>query len=106
LLKIAVDQQEDRKMTGEPVQTSTSVWDALEEGADVRLRSELMMAVRGAVEGWKLTQAKSAKRLGVTQPRLNDLLRGRISRFSLDSLVGLAERAGLVVHMEITREAA
>ncbi len=97
-------------MTKEPVQTFASVWDALEEtpeeSAHMRLRSELMMAVHGVVEGWKLTQAKSAKRLGVTQPRLNDLLRGRISRFSLDSLVGLAERAGLVVHMEITREAA
>jgi predicted XRE-type DNA-binding protein len=108
--QIAANPQGDEKMTKEPVQTFASVWDALEEtpeeSAHMRLRSELMMAVHGVVEGWKLTQAKSAKRLGVTQPRLNDLLRGRISRFSLDSLVGLAERAGLVVHMEITREAA
>jgi predicted XRE-type DNA-binding protein len=40
------------------------------------------------------------------QPRLNDLLRGRLDRFSLDALVGLAERAGLSVRMEVTRAAA
>ncbi len=53
-----------------------------------------------------MTQAQAANRLGVTQPRLNDLLRGRVERFSLDALVGLAERAGLAVRMEIEREAA
>ena len=97
-------------MTDEPVQAFASVWDALEETAEeaahMRLRSELVMAVRGAVEGWQLTQTQAASRLGVTQPRLNDLLRGRVARFSLDALVGLAERAGLAIRMEITREAA
>lgn len=93
-------------MTGEPVQTFASVWDALEEtpeeAAHMRLRSELAIAVRRAVEGWQITQAQAAHRLGVTQPRLNDLLRGRVPKFSLDALVGLEERAGLAVHMEIT----
>jgi predicted XRE-type DNA-binding protein len=97
-------------MTDEPVQTFASVWDALEEtpeeAANMRLRSELAVAVRGAVEGWHLTQAQAARRLGVTQPRLNDLLRGRVARFSLDALIGLAERAGLVVRIEITHAAA
>jgi predicted XRE-type DNA-binding protein len=97
-------------MTDDAVQTFASVWDALEEtpgeAANMRLRSELAIAVRGAVEGWRLTQAQAANRLGVTQPRLNDLLRGRVGRFSLDALVGLAERAGLVVRMEIARKAA
>jgi predicted XRE-type DNA-binding protein len=86
------------------------VWDALEEtseeAANMTMRSDLMMAVRTAVESWQLTQAQAATRLGVTQPRLNDLLRGRINRFSLDALIGLAQRAGLTVHMEITRTAA
>jgi predicted XRE-type DNA-binding protein len=54
----------------------------------------------------QLTQAQAADRLGLTQPRLNDLLRGRINRFSLDALIGLAKRAGLTVRMEITRAAA
>ena len=97
-------------MTDEPVQKFASVWDALEEtpgeAANMRLRSELTVAVRGVVDGWQLTQAQAAARLGVTQPRLNDLLRGRVDRFSLDALIGLAERAGLAVRMEITRTAA
>lgn len=97
-------------MSDEPVQSFASVWDALEEmpeaGAHMRLRSELAIVVRNAVEGWGLTQAEAARRLGVTQPRLNDLLRGRVGRFSLDALVGLAERAGLSVRLEIGREAA
>lgn len=97
-------------MTGEPVHIFESVWDALEEtseeAANMRLRSELVIAIRSAVDGWHLTQAQAANRLGVTQPRLNDLLRGRLARFSLDALVGLAERAGLVVQMQIKRDAA
>jgi predicted XRE-type DNA-binding protein len=53
------------------------------------------------VESWKVTQAVAAKRLGVTQPRLNDLLRGRINRFSVDALMELANRAGLAVRVEL-----
>lgn len=97
-------------MTDEAVQVFPSVWDALaetaEEAANLRLRSALAIAVRGAVEEWRMTQAEAARRLGVTQPRLNDLLRGRLDRFSLDALVGLAERAGLSVRIEIDRDAA
>jgi predicted XRE-type DNA-binding protein len=95
-------------MSDEPVQTFASVWDALEtpeEATNMRLRSELAVAVRAAVEGWKLMQVQAAARLGVTQPRLNDLLRGRVDRFSLDALVGLAAHAGLAVRMEVTRAA-
>jgi predicted XRE-type DNA-binding protein len=97
-------------MSDEPVQTFASVWDALEgtpeEAVNMRLRSDLMIAVRDVVSGWQVTQAEAAGRLGVTQPRLNDLLRGRAGRFSLDALVALAERAGLAVRMEIARAAA
>lgn len=87
-----------------------SVWDALEdsptEAANMRLRSELMIAVQQTVAGWGITQAEAARRLDVTQPRLNDLLRGRIGKFSLDALILLAGRAGLVVRMEIAQAAA
>jgi predicted XRE-type DNA-binding protein len=97
-------------VTDEPVQTFDNVWDALEEtqeeAANMTLRSDLMMVVSEAVAGWHLTQAQAAVRLGVTQPRLNDLLRGRINRFSLDALIGLARRAGLTVSLEISRTAA
>jgi predicted XRE-type DNA-binding protein len=91
-------------------QVFASVWDALEDSpaaaANMRLRSELMIAVQETVTGWRLTQAEAARRLDVTQPRLNDLLRGRIGRFSLDALVLLAERAGLSVRVQIERTAA
>ena len=87
-----------------------SVWDALEdspaEAANMRLRSELMIAIQETVAGWVLTQAEAARRLDVTQPRLNDLLRGRIGKFSLDALILLAERAGLSVRVQIERAAA
>ena len=91
-------------------QVFASVWDALEdspaEAANMRLRSELMSAVQEAVGVWRLTQAEAARRLDVTQPRLNDLLRGRIGKFSLDALILLAERAGLSVRVQIERAAA
>lgn len=97
-------------MTKEQVQTFASVWDAIEEtpeaAANMQLRSELMMAIQAAVEEWHVTQAQAAARLGVTQPRLNDLLRGRITKFSLDALVALAQRAGLAVRLALVPRAA
>ncbi len=95
---------------GIPGQVFASVWDALEdspaEAANMRLRSELMIAIRQAVAEWGATQAAAARRLEVTQPRLNDLLRGRINNFSLDALTLLAARADLNVHIQIERAAA
>ncbi|BAT57881.1 hypothetical protein GJW-30_1_00391 [Variibacter gotjawalensis] len=86
-----------------------SVWDALEENAaesaSMRMRSELLIAIDQRVRSWKLTQAEAAKRLGVTQPRLNDLLRARITNFSLDALIDLAARARLNVRIRITQAA-
>ena len=88
----------------------SSVWDAIEaspsEAASMKARSELMMAIRKIVDGWTLTQVQASKRLGITQPRLNDLLRGRINKFSLDALIDIAARSGLSVKMKIARSAA
>jgi predicted XRE-type DNA-binding protein len=87
-----------------------SVWNAIEDtpadAASMKVRSELMIAIREPVDGWKLTQAEAAKRLGVTQPRMNDLVRGRIDKFSLEALVNLASQAGLAVRVEVIRPAA
>ena len=87
-----------------------SVWDALEdtpaEAANMRMRSELMIAIRETVAGWGLTQAAAARRLDVTQPRLNDLLRGRLGNFSLDALIVLASRASLGIRVQIEKTAA
>jgi predicted XRE-type DNA-binding protein len=82
-----------------------NVWDALadtpEEAANLRLRSELMDQIETLIEknGW--TQVEAAKHCGVTQPRINDLLRGRISRFSLDALVNIAAALGRKVTVQL-----
>jgi predicted XRE-type DNA-binding protein len=87
-----------------------SIWDAIEdtpvEAANMKARSELLVAIQASVESWGLTQAEAAARLAITQPRMNDLLRGRIDKFSLDALMNLAPVAGLAVKLEVTRSAA
>jgi len=91
-------------------QRFASVWDAIEtvpaKAANMKARAEMMIAIRETVAKWGLTQAAAAKRLGLTQPRMNDLLRGRINKFSLDTLMNLATRAGLAVRVQVTRPAA
>jgi predicted XRE-type DNA-binding protein len=81
------------------------VWEALtdspEEAATMRLRADVMVALSDTIKGWKVTQAAAANRLGVSQPRLNDMLRGRIDKFSLDALLTLAARAGLSVRLQV-----
>jgi predicted XRE-type DNA-binding protein len=72
----------------------------------MKLRSNLVFAIREVVESWQCTQAEAAKGLGVTQPRMNDLLRGRIDKFSIDALIRLAAQAGLSVHVKVVRPAA
>jgi predicted XRE-type DNA-binding protein len=85
--------------------TYTSVWDALadtpEQAANLQARAELMQQIATVVgsSGW--TQEEAARRCGVTQPRINDLLRGRVSRFSLDALVNIATALGRRVHIEL-----
>ncbi len=87
----------------------SNVWDALEdtpeEAANMTFRADLMLAVERKVRAWNVTQAQAAKRLGITQPRLNDLLKGKIAKFSLDALIGLARRAGLTVRLDIDEAA-
>ena len=75
--------------------------DTPEEAANMTMRSDLMRAIRQQVQSWAEAQTAAAARLGVSQPRLNDLLRGRINKFSLDALVTLASRAGLTVRLDV-----
>ncbi len=86
-----------------------NVWEALEgtpaQAANMTMRSDLLIALRQRIVTWKVTQAQAARRLQVTQPRLNDLLRGRISKFSLDALVELADRAGFQLRVRIDKGA-
>jgi len=82
-----------------------SVWDALadtpEQAANLRARAELMQKIAAIVRDHGWTQIEAARRCGVTQPRMNDLLRGRVSRFSLDALVNIATAIGCRVHVEL-----
>ena len=87
------------------IDSYASIWDAIaespEEAANLRMRAELMrkIAARVSKAGW--TQSDAARRCGVTQPRLNDLLRGKISRFSLDALVNIASALGWKVSVQL-----
>jgi predicted XRE-type DNA-binding protein len=82
-----------------------NVWDALcdtpEESANMTARSDLMIQIGQIVKkaGW--TQTEAARRCGVTQPRINDLLRGHIDRFSLDALVNIATALGRKVQIKL-----
>ena len=82
-----------------------SVWDAIadtpEQAANLRARSELMRQIAAIVKNSGWTQAEAALHCGVTQPRMNDLLRGRVSRFSIDALVNIATAIGWTVHFEL-----
>jgi predicted XRE-type DNA-binding protein len=75
------------------------------EAENLKLRSELMMRIEDFYRESGLTQAAAAKALGLTQPRLNALLKGKIGLFSLDALVNIANRAGLNVRLVIGRQA-
>jgi predicted XRE-type DNA-binding protein len=75
------------------------------EAENLRLRSELMMRIDDHFRESGMTQVVGAKTLGLTQPRLNALLKGRLSQFSLDALVKIASRAGLNVRLVIKKAA-
>ena len=83
----------------------SNVWEALcetpEEAANMTMRSDLMRRIQDAVDRWEISQTEAAKRLNISQPRLNDLLKDRLAKFSLDALVVLAVRAGLTVRLEV-----
>ncbi len=87
----------------------SSVWDAIEDtpaaAENMRLRSALMMALKEYIEREGLSQAQAAKRLGVTQPRISDLMRGKIFLFGLDSLVNMLAAAGLRVEVHVSKAA-
>lgn len=71
------------------------------EAQNLLLRSQTMMAVTRWYEASGLTQAQAAKALGITQPRLNQVLKGKINEFSLDALVNMATNAGMRVGLTI-----
>lgn len=89
---------------------STSVWDALvdspEEAENLRLRSKLMRVLTKTVRSWDLPQKEAARQLHVTQPRLSELLNGKIDKFSLDALVNMLASANLEIDITVKHKAA
>jgi len=86
-----------------------SVWDAIEntpaEAENMKLRSSLMMALKDHIASAGLSQKEAAKVFGVTQPRVSDLLRGKIELFGLDTLVNMLAAAGLRVEVHVAKAA-
>jgi predicted XRE-type DNA-binding protein len=86
-------------------QVFANVWDAIadtpEEAANLTVRSDLMDEIEAIIKANGWTQKEAAKHCGVTQPRINDLLRGRIARFSLDALVNIASALGRKVRVSL-----
>ena len=77
-----------------------------EEAEHLLIRSDLMIAVQKALERRAVKQAEAAKILGVTQPRVSDLLRGRIDLFSTDALIDMLARLGIRVRLVLSRRVA
>jgi predicted XRE-type DNA-binding protein len=86
--------------------TFNSIWDAIENTAaeteNMKLRAKLMMTLKAHLGKANLSQAEAAKLFGVTQPRISDLMRGKINLFGLDALVNMAAAAGLQIELNIT----
>ncbi len=73
------------------------------EAENLLLRAQLMSRIRDAARG--MTQRDAAKQFGVSQPRLNDLLRGKVDKFSLDGLVNMLGHAGMRVELKVKKAA-
>ncbi len=73
------------------------------EAESLRLRAELMVELKRLIRSRKLTQASAAKLFGVTQPRVSDLVRGKIDRFGIDTLIEMLARAGMRVELRLAR---
>ncbi|MDE2324605.1 MAG: XRE family transcriptional regulator [Betaproteobacteria bacterium] len=90
-------------------QRFASVWEAIEdspeEAENMKLRSTLMTALKNHLTRTEMSQVQAAKLLGVTQPRISDLMRGKINLFGLEALVNMATAAGLHIEMRVLEAA-
>ncbi len=90
-------------------QRYASVWDAIEntplEAANLKVRSALMIDIQEYIREQNLTQTEAALRFGVTQPRVSDLMRGKIELFSVDTLINMLAAAGQDVEIRLRKAA-
>ncbi len=86
-----------------------SVWDAIEktpaQAENLKLRSSLMLALKRHIEREGLNQTEAARVFGVTQPRISNLMRGKIELFGLDMLVNMLSAAGLRMTLQVKKAA-
>lgn len=86
-----------------------SVWDAIEstpeEAANMKIRSQLMTQLKSYIVKSGLNQSDAAKLFGITQPRVSDLVRGKINLFGIDALVNMAAKAGLRIELQLVEAA-
>ena len=75
------------------------------EAHNLLLRAELVLHIRKAIAKLGLTQLEAAKRAAITQPRMNDLVKGRTHKFTLDALVNVAANLGYLVQMKLKKAA-
>jgi len=73
-----------------------------EEAENLRLRAQLLVELERTLDARVRTQAEAARLLGVQQPRISDIVRGRVERFSLDALVNMLAKLGRHVHIEVS----
>lgn len=73
------------------------------EADNLKIRTDLMIRLSKVIEARRLTQAQAASLFGVTQPRVSDLVRGKIDRFSIDTLVAMLGHAGVRVQVVVGR---
>ena len=99
-----------KPMTSTKRTTFASVWDAIEDShevaASLRLRAEVANAIIEETRRRKLTQARAAAICGVTQPRISDLMRGRLDLFSLDALIDMAAHLELRTSITVRKRRA
>jgi predicted XRE-type DNA-binding protein len=97
------------KKTTKKKQKFSSVWDALEDSPamaeNMKLRSVLMIALKNHIARTEMSQVQAAELFGVTQPRVSDLMRGKINLFALDALVTMAAAAGLRIELRVRNAA-
>ena len=90
------------------IQSFDSVWDALAdtpaEAENLKIRSALISQISDYIHRKNLTPVAAAKMCQVTQPRMNDLMQGKLSKFSLDALINMAASAGLHISIELKEE--
>lgn len=88
-------------MTDEFNSVFDAIADSPEEALNMKLRASLIREVRAIVADAGWTQMETAQRLGITQPRVSDLVNGKLSKFSLDALVKILARLGSDIELRV-----